>query len=784
MFAYAKALCFIEDAFRCICFLEVARHAKKNHVCSTAQDWQLIVETAAELHTVALSFEEACSQMASLYQIVICPRNNCDVMPWVETKLKAHVRFYKSVEKMIEVKYHSVIGFGVFWKGVSFKSNSQEVEFEYFDPAPHFVLPYDFFNTHPDYGMQHPIKTRFWDFESSKTYGEVILGLMALFNSVCPECKTIDVFRFPASNPNLHEIGYIRFVLLRPSCMKYGTEIAFPYRSDWFDSSEFPCIVCEQEPYSISWICDGLVDKDEILISFIESCCSNMKNSTILFQSIEWLIFELSDDTNLATLTDSDFDHLLPFIIALTSWILQCFPAAFHHLSSLLAGKLLHLRKSATVDHFDWEGFLKTLFPRYAALANDFQSVFRFYENPTDEYMNAYDAFVKHRQSAFELLCNRPRSFGSSSFSDDVEEAVLRKLFDLTEEDLQMSDFLHYCIASSWKIVTGLQKVHHRIRIVRLMFGLLSLTSTRPSYIEHSIFPDLQRIQKVTLQTVQSFVQSGIESSSLFPQHSLDFCPKLLCILSLPVLGSVLNEFALHNFGGTISFLVQKMQKSSVSNKISLHLRQAFCQLPSLSHDYENFYNTFMTDDKFFDTREAEVRENTLSNFIYWCISEPRLGTLWITRLAKFVELQSEVAFGRYDIDPLNLWTVLVYLCCILNKSVVQIGVEVFDIYEFTKTYVFNRLNAVLEWESQTSQREPDIHDVYFLTHVVYVLTDYCNFDISADCFQKNAVLFSRVIENLLKFMRSRIQHCYAECLCEIHRKLHLLFGLYEFKSI
>ena len=221
------------------------------------------------------------------------------------------------------------------------------------------------------------------------------------------------------------------------------------------------------------------------------------------------------------------------------------------------------------------------------------------------------------------------------------------------------------------------------------------------------------------------------------------------------------------------------MQKSSVSNKISLHLRHVFCQLQSLSHEYENFYNTFMTDDRFFDSAEAEDRENKLSNFIYWCLSEPRLGTRWIARLAKFVELQSEVAFGRYDLDPLNLWTVLVYLCCILNQRIVQIGVEVFDIYEFTRTYVFDRLIGVLGWERQSFfSRELDIHDVYFLTHVVYVLTDYCNFEISSECFQKYAVFFSRVINNLLKFMRSRIQPCYVECLCEIHRNFHFFISV------
>lgn len=771
IYARANALCFIEDAFRCICFFEVARCTHRAHVCSSVTDWEFMIETSVELRKRGTinKYPDFIPHYVDLYQ-KRCEAKNCAVMPWVKSKLEAHIAFYEEVEQCICVRYDVQVGYGVFWKGLY--DARRNYEFVFREPAPHNIFPMNFFNEHPDFGLQHPVTCRFWDVEGSETHGELIMGLIALFNSVCPECETIEISRSAAETPEFYESGYIRFRIMEPSLISSQTELAFPYRVDWFKRAEFPCLGCQKEPSSIVWsFSDCALDPQEMLISVIRTSALNpQKRNSVLFQCIEWLVFHL--DKNLES-TPNDYTDLFVFLSALVSFILRCFPSDdYPELPNLIAGTLLHrlgknqhLTESYEADlaQSHSEFLMKTLFPRKTSIGFEFQDLFSLFVSNSSMACNS---FRKHQESTSinDLQLHSSNLDSRDRFHENVEVVFLWKLLNFQEKDSLMKDFMEYIMIRSFKIVFGFETETDPIRIVTMMFALISFTSIRPSYTEPYLFQDFQGILTSKIETVQSFIGCGIESSALFPKHSLDLSPVLLSLSNTFVLGRVFSEFALLNFGGVIQFLLSKLPPNPVQQRLSVHFKQAFCRTSNVSSEYEEYLAQFMNDDYFFDSKDSN--EERLSNFFYWCLSESSINSRWIKRLSSFPDIQTEFIFGPYHKDPLNLWTVLVYLCCIENDVSIRIGSDVFYLDEFTETLVVTKLRDIL------SAQELEMEDVYFLTHVVYVLTDYCTLKITSQCFQECRMLFSSVIDRLLKLMKCKIQPCFVEGLCEIYRNI------------
>lgn len=798
VYSKLKGLCFVEDAFRCICFFDSARKCNMSHVCSIVADWEAILQLATDLISSKklsnpLHFDLYISDFITLYQ-TICSIRNCNVMPWVSTKLQAHVEFFMKLEPMVSVKYDSEIGFRVIWeKNPSFDDVKSVREYEYQDPPPNFAVPLAFLNNHSEFGPQHPITVRTWDYESSNTDVEIILGIFALFNSCCPKCKNIEVFRFPRESPQLHEIGYARLTFINIQSILKGDELCFPYRSNWFEQSGFPCMNCHQEPTSVLWISDRRSFEDFQSAFFLQ----RLHSKETYLSCVDWLVLDLDKK-----MMQSGINHSKSFCVSVLSfvaWIVNSFALDTGELASLVSGLIIHRLQEQNETEIqlsnhrsDLKEFFALLFPRYGqSLFKLFSFIFTF-DAPNVDDFNLEPSFESEMYYLRHDLCasllddnhlpvNDTVSHSFSIDTDDfqlaLEECMILKILGIRDQDIDLSRFSLCCLKNSLDIVVGNFVTHNPLDQVRLMFALIACSPMRPTYLDLISLSNTRSTHRVKFETIKSFVSCGIYGSTWFPNFPLDMSHSIANLVSSNIEG-ILDGQTISDFGGHISFL---LRKCAVKNNPSIKKLAAYFEevhirrMPHVGIFYEDYFNAFINDDAFFSNGdENDDREGSITQFIYWCLSQsPSLDSMWISRLSQFGDsLQIDLCFGRFDKDPLNLWTILVYLCNETNAPSIQIGSDVFNVFEFTKKFVISRIRRAMLIDDPAC--ECDVAAIYFLTHVVYVVTDYCNLEIPAELFQKTNRLWSLVFHRFCDLLQCPFQTCFVECICEVMRNIIL----------
>lgn len=806
IYSKLKALCFVEDSFRSICFFDSARKSNVVHICSTLDDWEAILELALCLINSGkmrdpLKFDLYISEYMMLYK-KICSLRKCDVMPWVLSKLKAHVEFFLKLEPFLSVDYDNEVGFRVLWKrSLCYVDNKNfATEFEFQEPSPNFTVPINLLIKHSEFGPQHPITVRSWDFESSETDVEILIGVFALFNSVCPNCKNIEVFRFPKASSQLHEIGYARLTFINIDLILAGDELCFPYQSNWFEQSQLACIKCHQEPTSLLWICDRRSLRN-FIIDFI---MHGINSKEIYLGCINWLVFNLETKLELTssvtTQTDTSKSKLFCVSVsAFVAWILKCFSAeSTKDVAFLVSGLILHRLEAQEESQFEFfdsrftKDFFSFLFPQYGEILFDcFSSLFSLESQSgvVQDIQSIQSHFYQFKHDLSESLRENNHfrnvswnqfSIQSSEFQLALEECMILKILDIQDDDINHQEFTLYCLNTCLDFVVGRSAESLSfdwLDQVRLLFALIACSPLKPSYLSLTAFANTIAAHRVRFQTIRSFISCGIRGCSWYPSFPLDVSPLIADIVGSNI-ENILDGPTISDFGGHISFLLRKctVRNNACIRKLSSYFDEAYIRRsPLVTLFFEDYFNGFMNDDAFFcNGDEHEDREGSITQFIYWCLSQSdELNSSWISRLATFHALQIDLCFGRFDKDPLNLWTIIVYLCYESNTSVIQIGNELFDVFDFTKKFIIPILRRTLLIDDPL--HECSVSDVYLMTHVVYVLTDYCNWDLSGEFLQQTFRFWKRFFHRFSHLVRCPLRPCFIECMCEIFRKTNLL---------
>lgn len=752
-----RALCFVEDAFRSICFVSLCQTIQPEHACSSAREWNEILDLSIRLHEAGhLPIDDVIEESHSLQEFLFLYQNFCStngLMPvdWVLKKIIRHVLFFKQMSNYIEIGYDSLFGFSVYWKPKSIVSDVF-LEWEIYEEPPHIIIPFEFLSQNPQFGLYHPLTVRFWaHMESEDNEGEIMLGLMNMFNSACPGCQNVEMNRCMQKNqvPE-YPLGYLR-ATVRPPTLNYGVELAFAYQRDWMKKSEFACKICSREPACPKWI----LNPKRFLELVDEFCERNSKCASAFEDVMEVLVFRMEEQFQREIGNVSfDINVSRSACTMLINFILNCFPLEIGSMiPALLVGRVLRLL-SSTGSILDLQDF-NSVVPQTSSL-HKFHLLFRtsgcFNNCKSEEIRDLMDAISSRTTIDMEAK-------GDS----DWMESVLRKMIHYNDGDSIMSqNVLRSAVAALFSNSCSGNLM--AIDLVFLMFRLVSSLPFRALHANWHTFRHLHStIFRSKFQSIFMFRTVGLQGSEVFP-HSGDDLYYFLHDLAKRFKFKLLSSDVVKMFGGNIAFLLSKIRDCTASNILKLRFQEVLTNEEVVRSHFESFYNGLLQNPSFF---EVEDNEDDLCDFIYWCLGNKNIvGDEWIEKLSS-PSIDIQHALGHHPKSPLNFWTVLVYICDVKMDTNVVLGGVRYDVLDFTKEFVLpivDRLMLSVEDDFCVY----DVEEILFVTHVVYLLTDYGNLQLSDSIM--NSSLMQQLVELFCKWIHSRQLSSFVESLCEIYR--------------
>lgn len=772
----ARALCFIEDAFRSICFGSICADIRSEHVCSPLHEWNSIVELSLRLHKTgflpcldeALTDESETMQHFHNLYYRFCKSNGTNPFPWVIGKIISHVEFYCTISRFVEVKYDSFFGFSVFWQPIA-PVSEMILEWEFQEQPPHLILPSKFLSNHPQFGPYHPLTVRTWDsFESSKKHCEIMIGIMNMFNSVCPDCETIKIERFHREKEH-YPIGYIRGII-RPQSLKNGMEIGFVYQRDWFSKSQFSCKVCGRDPAYLRWMLHPYV-VSELIDAFIEA---NFKCLSAYLDVIELVVFHLEERLGREIISNDrcEFHISRTACTLLVTYMLNCFPVEIGSvIPVMLCGRVLRLIDSimplsSSLDNNNLTSPLvdfTSVIPKSSPL-HEFNLLFRA---SASNFQNFPKDVVEDLRNALSKGCNTDLD---SLHRNDWMDIVLKKLL-LNQIEIDVGkNALRAALTELFRETSGSSTSidDQELSVNELLFLIFKLLSSSPMRALHHA--DWQRfcqlhstMFRLKFQSTFMFRNIGLQGAEAFPQSIWDLS-YMFHDWARRYRSKLCSAEILKTFGGNISFLLSKIRHFKSSKLLRLAVEDAFVSVDEVRSHYETYFNGLLSNPSFF---EIEGTEDDVCDFMYWCLANPSIaGTCWIVKLSS-PSLDIMDALGHNPANPLNLWAMLLYICDITKDRSIVLGGITFDVLDFTRTSIvpiIGRLIVSIEQKLFVY----DVADILFVTHVVYLLTDYGNLDISESV--SNLTITKKIRALLQKFVQSPVQASFVESLCEIYR--------------
>lgn len=761
--AFVKALCFIEDAFRCICFLDLCKSCSQAHCCSSIHEWNAIVNLSIVLNDEnrlgQQQFTDTVIELfVNLYK-TFCETNRVQVMEWVGIKLRAHVLFFRNISTLISIEYDLRHGFSVIWNPRLAVRRIEKLEFEYNDPEPHFLVPAKFLEMHPQFGPRHPLSVRLWDFVGSKTHVEVLLGTLNLLNEVCPSCQTVEVDRFN-TNQQSYPVGYLRCVVIQPSLLSSGTELAFPYQSRWHNVADFPCISCKKVPGFPKWILDSL-DFASLVDDFVES--KTLSNIEVM-ELVELLVFTLDRrlDKQIISHHSIDLESLKCAVIASVNFMMNCFPLEIDFaIPSLICGrvlgKIIHMSCS---DQFQSDHFSESITIQQFnnSISKDVLQPFHLLFRSPGKFS---DICPQDLQSLKAALSSSISMKLIMNLSDDCESCIARKILLFQPNESASKRFVRQAIED---VAFAKQNpVLQSEEIVMLILCLISNSSMHPLHADWSRFLYLHsNILGVKFESVYTFSHLDSLNSSNFPQSDWDLTP-FLRLISTQFCSILISVETLRLFGGNVMFLLSKISCLSPACTLNRRISEIVNTVPQVKSHFESLFNGLYCKNDFF---EDEKNEDELNDFTYWCIANSNIiGVDWIKQLS-LSKFDVGSAFGVDQGEPLNFWIILVSISSLTMDQQVSIGGDVYDVLDFTSAYVVPVLKNLMS--SNLMSLRNHLSNILTMTHIIYALTDYGQLAFPKE--DENSSFLDKLYRYFCQCLKVPIEIHFIEALCEIYR--------------
>lgn len=725
----------------------------------------------------------------------------------------------------------------------SSKDESQSIIINEPGPALYFSLH----NMVELLGETHPLTVRAWDAMYAEytedapslevkndVLVEILVGFIALSNDLCGECQNLVVSREVCVDFSLLGTGSNGRVWFKPSellrgstitssCYSYGFyrirvsdlhktkelgRVGFSYRCNWFSSAQFPCLECDQQPQRIAWNPRGkdvvAMPKAEALENLLfgeEYKFSGYKiNHRVYLSALDWITDMLLSQCTLprSNALMIQWDKLILTVELFCYVSVVLFPIQCSKFPEKLMYVLKSLMKLGSVEIPPHELLepvsLKRRLQNAQLLETEhllLDTYIRFLLSEcfdVNSTKSNIDPYFRHRHL----------------FSDCVISETMMLFIESWESRLQLyhSPLLFTVLKSSFhQKSTVLEKAHREAlldafntcqqgtNLNRVPLMIFRILGCLPVQDELSLsMPREVRQLSITrrINECKQFLYCKDEICTRM-NNAFDLGKEIQKVIRQPF--KWMNSDIIANFGGKIFYLADRIRASSIEGE--------------MLYDYVNYAITIKYKESFLDplttwihclqshqemgdTEKVDelILDESFLDYMWYFIAKKDVVVLnhVLNGLKASRTLHVDEIFLNMDNDPLPAWTVLWNLVSLELDDSITIG----NSYGVISLEYLSKLIASATFQICELKSDYNQEDIYFLTHVVYGISNYGQQKPSTNLMQNSStsIVLNMIMNTLHRFLDFDLALYKTEGLCEIHRKKCLRAKFFFFAFI